>query len=44
MEHESDGDTNCNRCTKGSIMGLEDMEIRGREETIQTTALLRSAR
>ena len=30
--------------TKGLIKGLEDLEMRGRKETIQTTALLRSAR
>ena len=30
--------------TKGLIKGLEDLEIRGRGENIQTTALLRSAR
>ena len=30
--------------TEGSIKGLEDLEIRGRVETIQTPALLRSAR
>ena len=30
--------------TKGLIKGLEDLEIRGRGETFQTTALLRSAR
>ena len=30
--------------TKGLEKGLEDLEIRGREETIKTTALLRSAR
>ena len=30
--------------TKGLEQGLEDLEIRGRVETIQTTALLRSAR
>ena len=29
---------------KGLIQGLEDLEIRGRVETIQTAALLRSAR
>ena len=29
---------------KGLILGLEDLEIRGRVETIQTTALLRSVR
>ena len=30
--------------SKGFIKGLEDLEIRGRVETIQTNALLRSAR
>ncbi len=30
--------------TKGLIKGLEDLEIKGQMETIQTTALLRSAR
>ena len=30
--------------TEGLIKGLEDLEIRGRLETIQTTALRRSAR
>ena len=30
--------------TKGLIQGLEELEITGRVETIQTTALLRSAR
>ena len=30
--------------TKGLVQGLEDLEIRGREETIQITALLKSAR
>ena len=30
--------------TKRSIQGLVDLEIRGRIETIQTTALLRSVR
>ena len=29
---------------KGLLKGLEDLEIRGRVETIQTTALLRSAK
>ena len=29
---------------KGLVKGLEDIKIRGRVETIQTTALLRSAR
>ena len=32
------------RVTKGSIKGLEDLEIRGQGETIQTTVLLRLAR
>ena len=30
--------------TKGLVQGLEDLEITGRVETIQTTALLKSAR
>ena len=30
--------------TKGLLKGLEDMEIGGRVETIQTTALLRTVR
>ena len=30
--------------SEGLIKGLEDLEIRGRVETIQTTALLRLAR
>ena len=30
--------------TKGLVQGLEDLEITGRVESIQTTALLRSAR
>ena len=30
--------------TKGLVQGLEDLEIRGRVDTIQTKALLRSAR
>ena len=30
--------------TKGLIKGLDDLEIRERVETIQNTALLRSAR
>ena len=30
--------------TKGLVQGLEDLEIRGRLETIENTALLRSAR
>ena len=35
--------TNCNQY-QGLVLGQEDLEIRGRVETIQTTALLRSAR
>ena len=33
-------------CTiiEGLIKGLEDLEIRGRDETLQTTVLLRSAK
>ena len=30
--------------TKGLLKGLEDLEIRGQVETIQTIALLRSVR
>ena len=30
--------------TKGLLKGLEDLEVSGRVETIQTTALLRTAR
>ena len=30
--------------TKGLLKGLEDLEIGGRVETIQTTALLRTSR
>ena len=30
--------------TKGLLKGLEDLEVGGREETIQTTTLLRTAR
>ena len=30
--------------TKGFVQELEDLKIRGQVETIQTTALLRSAR
>ena len=32
------------RVTKGLEQGLEDLEIRGRVETIETTGLLRLAR
>ena len=48
MENASEGITivigALGTVTKGLIKGLEDLEIRGRVETIQTTALLRSAR
>ena len=30
--------------TKGLLKGLEDLEVGDREETIQTTALLKTAR
>ena len=30
--------------TKGAVKGLEDLEIKGRLETIRTIALLRTAR
>ena len=30
--------------SKGLVQGVEDLEIRGQVETIQTTTLLRSAR
>ena len=30
--------------TKGSLKELEDLEVGGRVETVQTTALLRTAR
>ena len=48
VEHESDDSTNCDWCfgtiTKGILKGLEDLEVGGRVETIQMTALLRTAR
>ena len=48
LEHESDDCTNCNWCSWCSHQrigtGLEDLEIKWRVETIQTTALLRWAR
>ena len=48
MEHKSYGDTNCNlraRCSHQNIgIDTEGLEIKGRVETIQTTALLLSAR
>ena len=45
MEHESDNYTNCDcMVTKGLLKDLEDLEVGGRVETIQTTALLKTAR
>ena len=32
------------KVTKGMVLALEDLEIRGQEETIQSTVLLRSVR
>ena len=48
MEREGDKDTNCVRCTwespKGLVKRLEDSEIRGKVEIVQTIALLRILR
>ena len=45
MEHEGDNYTNSDwYLTKGLLKGLEDLEVEGRVETMQTTALLRMAR
>ena len=49
VERESDGYTKCRigalgTVTKGLVQGLEDLEITRQVETIQTIALLRSAR
>ena len=48
MKLESDGDTNCNWCARNSrqmmVKGLEDLDIGGQVETIQNTALSKSAR
>ena len=44
MEHESDGDIINRTILKGLIKGLEDLEIIGPVETIQTTAYRKSAR
>ena len=47
-QHEIEGYTNCywhaGAITRALVQTLEDLEIRGREETIQTTGLLKSAR
>ena len=46
MEHESDGYISCDwyfgTVTKVLLKGLNDLEIGGRVNTIQTTALLRT--
>ena len=44
IEPESDVDANSNTVTKGLIRCLGELNVWGRMETIQTTALLRSAR
>ena len=48
VEPEGDHYTNCDGCFWYSnyrlLKGLEDLEVGGRVETIQTTALLRKAR
>ena len=43
---KGDGDVKCSLGTiiNGLLQGPEDLEIKGRMETIQITALLRSAR
>ena len=44
MEHESDSVQSAfGTVTKGFVQRLEELEIRVRVETIQTTALLKSA-
>ena len=47
MEKEDDGDPSCNWSLRNNLKsigkGLEDFEINGKVETIQTTALLISA-
>ena len=46
IEYEGDGDINCTWCAlkvpKGLVKRVVELDIRGRIETIQTTALLRS--
>ena len=47
MEHKGDNYTNRDWCfsvTKGLLNGLEDLEVGGRVEAIQSTASLRTAR
>ena len=36
MEPESDGDTNCNRFSKGLVKSLDDLELKGCVEINQT--------
>ena len=47
MEHDGDSDIIYNWCiynnSQGLVKVLEDLKLRGQVETIQTTALLRSA-
>ena len=48
MEHKSESETIVigafGKIPRGLVKGLEDLEIRGQVETIQTTTLLRLAR
>ena len=48
MEHENDSNTNSNYCTQNDpkilVSGLEELEIGRQAESIQTPAILRSAR
>ena len=48
MEHEGDNYTICDcafgTVTKGLLKGLEDLEVGNRVESIQTIALLKTAR
>ena len=45
VEREGDGDTSCICCTwNRSEKGMEQLEINGRIEIIQTTTLLKSAK
>ena len=44
-QHDGNGDTNCKWCCwNGLQRRLEELEIRGRIEPIETTTLLRSAK
>ncbi len=44
MEYESKDDTSCNRHARNEPQRQNELEIKGRMETIQTKAILRSAR